>query len=730
MSHPSFQPSSHPWWAADIPLRLRQLISRHRAGIGLSAGTVLALAALLSGHSAASLAGLAGQPAPAKAQVDLWPPVAPSRIGLPALSQGSAIVPSIQIQNTGDASTVALLVLWGDAASCPLRAAGPLKLECTGLLRPGGAWTLSGPFLPPGARSAIVYSLNAVDMAADRRGNLVPFSDLACSSLFIALVGNHEEWAKFDRAYQTQGVYEAPGMLGYGLDFEAHQGELLAVRVDRDQPGAGRPDQRQRASYAGLDTSQLGAFDPLLGGYGYFLPWIRVNQDGASSSVHVQNMGPDCASFELWFRPASPTPVSPDNPDARCDDTVAAQVFTLAPGESRTIDAAQVISAPLSSGWIRASGPVAVVVDALGANQFASTTARPAVASAARPDPLEDPKQTDGMLNIAPLVYRGYHGQLADVHGWDTRLFIQNASQVMSAKVELAFLDRGGDTLVTLIDWICPRGSRVIDLRAVGGLPDNWVGSVRLQSQAWWNPDLPQTFPPELHATVELARRDGPGATPVDLAAYTALTRHTGAGDLDAMRGAGPSAFSGSAVFALPGLVKGRTDATPSTQLALVNLVEQPGYTDFAVLLFDQNGLLDVTCEKLGAGDVSFIDLMQWGILPPGFRGSAIVSATWWEHEMFSPTGMFIRNPVGLGAVMFNRVLAADGGMAAAISEAIEAIPIAAPYIPLRGVPCDSPPFVPSPTPAMASPTPMAPSATPRPSRWAVHLPWVDTGRR
>jgi hypothetical protein len=703
--------------------------SRRRTVIGFAATAVLPLTALL--FAVAPAPGFADKPSPADIQATFAPTPAPPRIGLPVLGLDEGFAPSIQVQNTGDAPTVALLVFWSAAAACPPQASGPLKLECTGLLRPGSAWTLSGPFLPAGARSAIAYSLNAVDMAADRGGNLVRFSDLACSSLFNALVGNHEEWAKFDRAYQTRGVYEAPGMLGFGLDFEAHQGEPLAVRVDRDDPGTLGPDHTLRASYVGLDSSQLGAFDPVMGGYVYFLPWIRVNQDGASSRVHVQNMGPDCASVELWFRPASSTPVSPDNPDARCDDAVAAQVFTLAPGESRTIDATGVISAPLSSGLIRASGgPVAVVVDAFGPNQFASTTAQPAAASTARSGPLDDPNQTDGMLNSAPLVYRGYHGQLADVHGWDTRLFIQNASQVMSAKVELAFLDRGGDTLVTLIDWLCPYGSRVIDLRAVGGLPDNWVGSVRIESQDWWTPELAGLVPPELHTTVELARRATPDTEPEDLAAYTALTRHSGAGNLDAMRGAGPTAFSGSAVFALPGLVKGRTDGTPSTQLALVNLVEQPGYTDFAVFLFDQNGLLDVTCEKLAAGDVSFIDLMQWGILPPGFRGSAIISAVWWEHEVFSPTGMFMRNPVGLSAVMFNRVLAAEGGMASAISDAIEAIPIAEPYLPPRGVPCDIPPSVPSPTPTMASPTPFTPSATPRPPRWVVNLPWADTGRR
>jgi hypothetical protein len=60
-------------------------------------------------------------------------------------------------------------------------------------------------------------------------------------------------------------------------------------------------------------------------------------------------------------------------------------------------------------------------------------------------------------------------------------------------------------------------------------------------------------------------------------------------------------------------------------------------------------------CEKLGAKEVEYIDLSTWGYIHPGFVGSAIVSATYWEHDVFDPEGKFLRNLVGLAAVKIER---------------------------------------------------------------------------
>ena len=81
----------------------------------------------------------------------------------------------------------------------------------------------------------------------------------------------------------------------------------------------------------------------------------------------------------------------------------------------------------------------------------------------------------------------------------------------------------------------------------------------------------------------------------------------------------------------------------------------KPGFTDFAIFLYDQNGLIDNVCEKLNEKQVEYIDLDSWGYMNPGFKGSAVISAAFWEHDVFDDTGVFLRNLVGLGAVVVER---------------------------------------------------------------------------
>ena len=86
-----------------------------------------------------------------------------------------------------------------------------------------------------------------------------------------------------------------------------------------------------------------------------------------------------------------------------------------------------------------------------------------------------------------------------------------------------------------------------------------------------------------------------------------------------------------------------------------MNIVTKPGFTDFAIYIYDQNGLLDFICQKIHREQVEYIDLQTWGYVSNGFKGSAIISATFWEHEVFDGEGNFIRNLLGLGAVSIER---------------------------------------------------------------------------
>jgi hypothetical protein len=98
-----------------------------------------------------------------------------------------------------------------------------------------------------------------------------------------------------------------------------------------------------------------------------------------------------------------------------------------------------------------------------------------------------------------------------------------------------------------------------------------------------------------------------------------------------------------------------------TTELAITNLVPKPGFTDFAIFLYDQNGLLDYVCQKLNEKQVEYIDVNTWGWVHPRFLGSAVVSAVFWEHDVFDAQGGFERNLVGLGGVIVERIGGTQG---------------------------------------------------------------------
>jgi len=266
-----------------------------------------------------------------------------------------------------------------------------------------------------------------------------------------------------------------------------------------------------------------------------------------------------------------------------------------------------------------------------------------------------DPDMTFSLgteVNYAPLIYNQHQG-------WDTALVVQNLSSTTAAKAKVYFLDRSGDIIHTLVDWICPRGSQTFFLPVINGLPGNWVGSARVESQNWWTPGDPQVDAPRLQSVVLLEKWADPARSARrEAMAYNAATEcDVYDWQLGRLRG---GVQSGSAVLAVPLVAKDNRGIT--TELAITNLVPKPGFTDFALFVYDQNGLLDYVCEKLNEKQVEYIDLNQWGWIHPHFMGSAVVSAVFWEHDVFSPTGQFTRNLVGLGGVIVERIGGTQGG--------------------------------------------------------------------
>ncbi|MCB0215853.1 MAG: DUF11 domain-containing protein, partial [Chloroflexi bacterium] len=564
------------------------------------------------------------------------------RLQLPILGPGDC-ESWIQIQNVGNAPTMAMLVAWGEPGFCPPQAAGPLKVECSGLLRQGSAWTMLPPQIPNGANSGVVYSLSA-DEVLSPRGGMMEFGRIICNEAFFQIVGDDFAWAEFDSAYRQRRVWR-------GFDFGAHPGEPLVVSVNRSCPDAGDPNARSNAAYSAISSDMEGAYDPESGGYAYYAPLIFASNAGLNTSLHIQNSGSLCTSLEVWLK-------GQDN----CLRPIIGDILTLSPGETISFDPNTVVGPDwLGSAWIRSTQPLGIVVDAMGTNHFTSYNGTTADIDALH-------FSYGNQVNFAPLIYSEYQG-------WDTAIQVQNLSPVINAKVKVYFLDRSGDVITTLVDWICPRGSQTFFLPTIAALGGNWVGSARIESQDWWAPGTNPLDHPRIASVVLLEKWSDPARTTRrEAVAYNGQTECL---LYDWQVGAGKGGTqSGSAVFAVPLLSKGNRGI--NSELAITNLVAKPGFTDFAIFIYDQNGLLDFVCQKLNDRQVEYIDLATWGYVPPNFLGSAVVSATFWEHDVFDPSGNFVRNLVGLGGVVVERIGARQGepDIPGDESKAFEAVPV------------------------------------------------------
>jgi len=279
------------------------------------------------------------------------------------------------------------------------------------------------------------------------------------------------------------------------------------------------------------------------------------------------------------------------------------------------------------------------------------------------PDQPCDPFFTPGsQVNYAPLIYREFQG-------WDTTLWVQNLSSTVNAKVKVIFLDASGGIITALTDWICPRGSRTYHLSLIANLPGQWAGSARVESQDWFSAGGLPVPAPNILSVAELVRYSDPThATALEGLAYPLLTEAE-AFDWQAGPPAQPLCPGPGCIgrLALPDVSASDTGVT---EIALQNLVSQPGLTNATIFLYDQNGLLDILCETLNSQQVEYIDLAGWGYVAPGFRGSAVISATAWEHPAFDlagtprpPSGGTAPrmgaggqvNPVGLAGVIIQR---------------------------------------------------------------------------
>jgi len=612
--------------------------SEGQARIDLSA----AGAAARSAHGGAALGRQVNQVLPLPTPTTEVPTVNPNRqlgrqVHLPILdyiANDDRCDTWIEVQNIGCEWAKAILITWGEPGFCPPQAAGPLKVECTGLLRPGSTWNLMHDQIPTGAKSGMLFKFSARQLSEYGLDRIFGFddifADLMCETLFFGVVGDADDYRRFKKAYNEGGSFA-----GIPQDIAAGTG-FLAVDVLRDCPGQ-TAGVRVTSKYNGIAGSHLGSYDPVYGGFGYYVPLVYADKAEFNSWIYIQNGGLECSSVEVWFKAQ--------------DDCLRAricEVMTLAPGETYQLDASTCVGPQWQgSAWIRTSQPMGVAVDIIGRDTLMTYVGEPAEINYTF-DPNEAYYSPGNQVAFGPLIYSEYQG-------WDTGIQVMNLSPVVAAKAKVYFLDRSGDIITTLVDWICPRGSQTFFLPVVYDLPGHWVGSVRVESQEWINPGGPRVPSPNIVAVAMMIKySDAQRTEATEAIAYNLLPEHkvfdwqvggSGSGGLNA----------GVGLIAIPSLVKDLDRTGVTSELAITNVVPKPGFTDFAIFLYDQNGLLDYICEKLNEKQVEYIDLQRWGYINNGYKGSAVISATFWEHDVFGPDGTFHRNLVALAAVSVER---------------------------------------------------------------------------
>jgi len=537
------------------------------------------------------------------------------------------------------------LVIWGDPGSCEPQAAGPIKSECSGLIRAGSAWTWKGTMLPSGAKSAIVYSIDTAAIGSDVA------ADIICEYVAETVLGDDDDWRRFDRTFRNGGSISWSGGT---VAFPDNWGEPLAVTVNRNCLGDNTPSVSVNAAYTGVSEAMEGLYDPTSGGYMYYAPLVWASYGIApndwNSIIHIQNSGDECSSIEIWFQ-------AQDN----CLRATIGEILSLAPGEAWQFDPNTVVGPDWQgSAWIRASQPLGVVVDQIGQDLFMSYRGFPADNSTGLTIPGGDLFTVGSLVNYAPLTYREYNG-------WDTGIQVQNLSSVVNAKVKVYFFDASGDIVQTIVDWICPRGSQTFFLPAINwpGYLFEYVGAARVESQDWWSPGDPGVDAPNVMSVVNLVKyQDSTRAVALEGLAYNAFSEPE-VYDWQLNLGLGRLGFP---VIGVPFVAQGKQGVT--SEIAIQNVNPNPGWTDFEVQIYDQNGWIDTMCEKLNEKQVEYVDISQWRVINPGFLGSMKIVPVWWTHA----TGPAL---AAIGVERVGRVLT-DPDIPGDESKGFEGFPVAA----------------------------------------------------
>jgi hypothetical protein len=247
----------------------------------------------------------------------------------------------IQVENPPGSTepAVAVLVTWGESGFCEPQMAGPLNVECTGLIRPGGHWSLYGSQLPTGSFNGEVYSLTTrrlseIGVAGTAADDTV--GGYLCERLFYGIVGDGDDTRRFRYAYRTGATF-------FGVPMGKAAGPPLRTTVARSC-GAGLTSVYAAVAPAGLSQRQAD------GRYRLDAGEFTGGPNGPDTVLYVQNTGDQCTTVEVSL-----------------SGETACGIATLPAGESRAIGLAKCVGGRFAGGVTLASEmPLAVIAETYG----------------------------------------------------------------------------------------------------------------------------------------------------------------------------------------------------------------------------------------------------------------------------------------------------------------------------------------------------------------------------
>ena len=531
----------------------------------------------------------------------------------------------VSVQYIGCEPAKTVLYFWGEPGFCPPQAAGPMGLECSGLQAPGRPWVYLLAQGPPGARSGAVFRFSALKLSelpgnpgptlADDLGFDDIMSDIMCEILFFGLVGDSNDFARFLNAYNGGLEFAAiPMSVAKGSGSIA----VSVVRECENSNGGGT----LRSAYQGLMLPDVMASKRTEAAQTYFLPTVHADRVGLSSLLYLQNVSAsDCASIEIWF----------SSQDA-CSSIALCDISSLATGETWFVDPSECLGSDwLGSAWVRSTAPLAIVVETQGGSQMTSYVAElpPSLSHSADTgfDEQEDPTSRSPQVLIGALAYAGFEG-------WNSEIQLMNLESSIDANVRISFLDSSGATLATINDWICPLGRRAYRPSLIADLPSGWKGSVRVDSLDSRGSTPGSVLRAASVAGLVASYSDGQGAEGDAQQAFQ--YPFSAIGESEQSLSENPEAWSSAStgLIAIPRLLRRSQSDETSSILSVANASAYPGFTVFALYLYDQNAYVDHICFSLQSGQSRRFDLGAWAFLSSDFYGAGVVSASYWDQSV------------------------------------------------------------------------------------------------